>query len=169
MGFSMGKILSMYILLVAVGALLLLSGWEAKPALEQPVEYAVWSPYWTVQPGFTSTMEMKNNRAKETLRVVVSLYFAGGEEYHLDPILLGPRQTIVMNLNRVVESLPVSVAERATKEGTAEVKFGGAKQRRADGKHQRHQPRTGYRLEFSPLSRQAYPSSYSRPRPVLVP
>ena len=125
MGFSMGKILSMYILLVAVGALLLLSGWEAKPALEQPVEYAVWSPYWTVQPGFTSTMEMKNNRAKETLRVVVSLYFAGGEEYHLDPILLGPRQTIVMNLNRVVESLPVSVAERATKEGTAEVKFGG--------------------------------------------
>jgi hypothetical protein len=121
----MRKILCAFVSLVALGALLLVSGWEAKPAPDQPVEYAVWSPYWTVQSGFTSTMEIKNNRAKETLRVVVSLYFAGGEEYHLDPISLGPRQTIVMNLNRVVESLPVSVAERAAKEGTAEVKFGG--------------------------------------------
>lgn len=29
--------------------------------------HAVWSPYWTVAPGFTSTLEMKNNRVKENL------------------------------------------------------------------------------------------------------
>lgn len=93
---------------------------------EETVEQILWGPYWTVQPGFTSTLEMKNNRAEETLPVQVSLYFANGEEYYLDPMQLGPRQTVVIDLNHIIESLPASVAARAGREGTLEVVHNGA-------------------------------------------
>ena len=92
-------------------------------ALPAGVEHKLWSVYWTVEPGYTSTLEMKNNRAQESLTAQVSLYFERGEEYELAPIVLGPRQTVVLNLNDVMDSLPSSVAARGSKEGTAEVRF----------------------------------------------
>ena len=111
------------LLSLAVVAGFLFSGSGSAAAGEETVEQILWGPYWTVQPGFTSTLEMKNNRAEETLPVNVSLYFANGEEYYLDPIQLGPRQTVVIDLNHIIESLPASVRARAGKEGTVKVIF----------------------------------------------
>jgi hypothetical protein len=90
---------------------------------EDTPEQLLWAAYWTVQPGFTSTLEMKNNRVQEALTVHVSLYLPSGEEYYLDPIELGPRQATAIHLNRVLESLPASLAARAGQEGSLEVKF----------------------------------------------
>jgi hypothetical protein len=114
------------LLSLAVVAGFLFSGSGSAAAGEEMVEQTLWGPYWTVEPGFTSTLEMKNNRAEETLTVNVSLYFANGEEYYLDPMQLGPRQTTVINLNQVYESLPASIRARASKEGTLEVEHNGA-------------------------------------------
>ncbi len=86
-------------------------------------EYKLWGVYWNIQPGFTSTLEMKNNRVSETVTAHVSLYFASGEEYYLRPVLLSPRQTAVIDLNRAIASLPRAVAARASREGTVEVAF----------------------------------------------
>lgn len=86
-------------------------------------EYKLWGVYWNIQPGFTSTLEMKNNRVSETVTAHVSLYFASGEEYYLRPVLLSPRQTAVIDLNRAIASLPRAVAARASSEGTIEVAF----------------------------------------------
>ncbi len=88
----------------------------------QPAGWALWSPYWTTEDGFTSTLLMKNNRGQETLRLTVALYFMDGSEYELAPIELGPRQTTALNLNRIVESLPPHLV--TSREGGAEVRFG---------------------------------------------
>ncbi|MBI3664155.1 MAG: IPT/TIG domain-containing protein [Acidobacteria bacterium] len=92
-------------------------------AVPAGVEHKLWSVYWTVEPGFTSTLEMKNNLVADPLNVSVSLYFANGEEYPLAPVQLGPRQTATIDLNRAIESLPSAVAARAGREGTLELEF----------------------------------------------
>ncbi len=111
------------LLSLAVVAGFLFSGSDSAAAGDESGEHTLWASYWTVEPGFTSTLEMKNNRAEETLPVQVSLYFANGEEYYLDPMQLGPRQTAVINLNQVYESLPNSVRARAGSEGTLKLSF----------------------------------------------
>ena len=113
------------LLSLAVVAGFLFSGSDSAAAGDESREHTLWASYWTVEPGFRSTLTMKNNRGEETLPVQVSLYFANGEEYYLDPMQLGPRQTAVIDLNQVYESLPSSIRARAGKEGTAEVTFEG--------------------------------------------
>jgi hypothetical protein len=83
----------------------------------------LWAAYWTVQPGFRSTLEMKNNLVQGSLNVSVSLYFASGEEYPLGPIALGARQTAVLDINGIMALLPAAVQARAGTEGTIEVDF----------------------------------------------
>ncbi|MGH9817264.1 MAG: hypothetical protein ACRD6I_14420, partial [Candidatus Acidiferrales bacterium] len=85
--------------------------------------HKLWGVYWSVQPGFHSTLEMKNNRMKETVTAHVSLYFESGEEWYLRPVVLSPRQTAVIDVNRAIASLPRAVAARASREGTLEVSF----------------------------------------------
>lgn len=113
---------SLAVLLSVAYALMILGGPSAT-AQEESSAQTLWGVYWTVQPGFTSTLEMKNNLVAEPLSVSVSLYFANGEEYPLSPVQLGPRQTAIIDLNRAIESLPSAVAARAGQEGTLEVEF----------------------------------------------
>lgn len=116
-------LLSSFAFLCLLALSLLLAGGGPAAAQQEWEEHGLWSPYWSVAPGFTSTLEMKNNRLAETLTVNVSLYFGNGEEYYLAPFQLNPRQTVVLNLNYVIESLPAPVRARAGNEGTAEVRF----------------------------------------------
>ncbi len=115
------RLFALFILFsVATGVLLL----SRKPALAQLSDMPpqkIWSAYWTIAPGYTSILEMKNNRAKETLTVYPSLYFRSGQEYPLPPMILPPRQTAVVNLNEALAALPRDLA--AQHEGTLEVDF----------------------------------------------
>jgi hypothetical protein len=88
-------------------------------------EQVLWAVYWSTEPGFLSTLEMKNNRIRDTLTARVSLYFANGHEYYLPPITLGPREAVAVNLNRIMDSLPASVARGADKYGSIEVEYNG--------------------------------------------
>lgn len=94
-------------------------------AVPQWSEIKLWASYWTAERGYTSTLEMKNNRIRDTLVARVSLYFINGEEYSLDSISIAPRQTIVLNLNEIIESLPAAQRARLPKEGTIEIEYDG--------------------------------------------
>ncbi|MGH9813388.1 MAG: hypothetical protein ACRD4T_09670, partial [Candidatus Acidiferrales bacterium] len=111
------------LLMLVVLAALLDPGHGRTQQDPENAEQTLWSTYWTVEPGFTSTLEMKNNRVDRPLYVQVSLYFANGEEYYLERLHLEPRQTVVVNLNQVYESLPAAVRARVGKEGAVEVSF----------------------------------------------
>jgi hypothetical protein len=108
-----------------LGLMLLLPEAGGPRAETDATEYALWSPYWTLQPGFTSTLEMKNNLAEEGLTVHVWLYSAAGEEQYLQAVPLEPRQTAIVNLNSAIDALPAPVAARLGKQGSAKITFTG--------------------------------------------
>lgn len=117
-------------------------------AVTPGAEYKLWGTYWTVEPGFTSTLEMKNNRVGESLTARVSLYFLNGKEFELDSVVLGPRQTVVIDLNEVHKALPASIAARAGKEGTVEVEFVGPNPSAIMGSVSVTNPRRGIAWNF---------------------
>jgi hypothetical protein len=121
---SLLSTLTLSVLTLAVAMLSLFSAGACGASTDQPTPgQKLWAAYWTVQPGFMSTLEMKNNLVQMPLNVGVSLYFASGEEYPLAPITLGPRQTAVLDINRIIALLPASTRARAGTEGTVEVDF----------------------------------------------
>jgi hypothetical protein len=91
----------------------------------QGTEQKLWGVYWNVESGFTSTLEMKNNRLREYITANISLYFTNGAEVPLEPVNLAPRQTVTLNLNDIIEALPLSTVARTFREGTVEVEFIG--------------------------------------------
>ena len=117
--FSVVAVLGFSLLLVG-------SKWELSVAQSPPQTaqtYRLWGVYWSVAPGFDSTLEMKNNRLDETVTAHISVYFASGEEYYLNSLRLGPRETKNLSLNQALDAAPSSVASRASREGTLEVEF----------------------------------------------
>ena len=58
-----------------------------------------WSAYWTTSGGFSTILELKNNRSKESVTVYPTLYSKSGDEYRLPAIALSPRQTVTVDLN----------------------------------------------------------------------
>jgi hypothetical protein len=111
------------LLLLALATALLTVGDRRTVAQVTSQEQRLWGIYWTVEPGFTTTLEMKNNLPTTSLTVRLSLYFASGEEYPLTPVQLGPRQTTSIEINTLIYSLPRNVAARAGREGTLEVEY----------------------------------------------
>jgi hypothetical protein len=86
-------------------------------------EQVVWASYWTVERGFHSTLEMKNNLLEQSLTARVGLYFTSGEVRYLPPIDMGPRQTATLDLNRAVADLFGRRLRSGLTEGRLEVRF----------------------------------------------
>jgi hypothetical protein len=89
----------------------------------QGTEHKLWAVFWSTEPGFTSTLEMKNNRIRELITAHIALYLADGAEVPLDPVTMGPRQTVMLNLNDIIRNLPPSTVGHGPREGTVEVEF----------------------------------------------
>src|SRR5215470_16235118 len=85
--------LTLLVLLSTLVVAMVLLARGRRAAAPLTTEQKLWSVYWTTAPGFASNLEMKSNRAKETVTVYPSLYLRNGEEYPLSPVVLGPRQT----------------------------------------------------------------------------
>jgi hypothetical protein len=111
------------LLLVAAALLLTIPPSTCAAGGQSSSAQALWAAYWTIEPGYTSTLEMKNNLVHSPLDLSVSLYFASGEEYPLSPISVGPRQTVVLDVSSIIASLPPAVRARAGTQGTLEVDF----------------------------------------------
>ena len=93
-------IVTILLLVIALAVFAFLGGGQTS-AQDEPTltEFKLWSSYWTVEPGFTSTLEMKNNRMEETVDAQVVLYLSNGRHFYLDPVQLEPRRTVVLDLN----------------------------------------------------------------------
>lgn len=88
-------------------------------------QHKLYASYWSTERGFNSTLEMKNNRIKETLIARVSIYFTNGEEHTLESLSIAPRQTLMIDIDSVIASLPASRRKRIPREGTVEVEYEG--------------------------------------------
>ena len=115
------------LVLILFGALFALPGGAPQQtrAHQHWKEIKLYASYWNTERGFSSTLEMKNNRLRETLNAHVSIYFINGEEHELPAMAIAPRQTVVLDLNRVLDSLPALQRARLPKEGTVEVEYDG--------------------------------------------
>jgi len=89
----------------------------AEPA-EDVFDFAIHAPYWSTEPGFISTIQMKNYRVDEPLTVTPVLYSLAGREIKLDPIRLNPSETQVLNINEAL----AAVGEASTV-GAVEIRY----------------------------------------------
>ena len=60
------------------------------------------APYWSVEDGFVSTIQMKNYRVDKTVTVTPILFPLHGAEIKLDPVTLNPSETRLLNINDVL-------------------------------------------------------------------
>ena len=61
--------------------------------------FAIYAPYWSVEDGFVSTIEMKNYRVDQSLSIRPVLYPLHGPAVALDPVALNPSETRLLNIN----------------------------------------------------------------------
>src|SRR5262245_26505869 len=61
--------------------------------------FTIAAPYWSVEGGFISTIEMKNYRVDQSLTITPILYPLHGPEVALDAVTLNPSETRVLNIN----------------------------------------------------------------------
>jgi hypothetical protein len=112
---------SVILFAVAIG-IFLLPRRQTAATLSDVTDQKLWAVYWTTETGYTSILEMKNNRVKETLTARPTLYFRSGEELPLAPVTLGPRQTAVLNINQALAVLPAD-PRRERQQGTLKLDF----------------------------------------------
>jgi hypothetical protein len=68
-------------------------------ATVETTEFAIAAPYWSVEDGFVSTIEMKNYRVDQSLTIMPILYPLHGSAVALDPVALNPSETRLLNIN----------------------------------------------------------------------
>ena len=56
------------------------------------------APYWTLEPGWDSELELRNNLLQESLTVQPVLRSASGEEFPLSPVTLAPNELRMVGL-----------------------------------------------------------------------
>ena len=76
----------------------------ASKAKVENLDFLIAAPYWSVENGFVSTIEMKNYHVEQPLTITVILYPVEGPEVILEPITLNPSETRLLNINDVLAS-----------------------------------------------------------------
>jgi hypothetical protein len=77
-----------------------------KAQAEQPAEpitdFVVAAPYWSLEDGFTSTIELRNNRVDGPLTVTPVLYPLHGQKMMLKPLTLNPSESRLLNISEAI-------------------------------------------------------------------
>ena len=69
------------------------------------LNFLIAAPYWSVENGFVSTIEMKNYHVTDPLTITPILYPVDGPEIVLTPITLNPSETKLLNINDALAAL----------------------------------------------------------------
>ena len=56
-----------------------------RPAKWTPAPQELYAPYWTLEPGWTTELEMRNNLARRDLQITPVLRTPDGVEVSLEP------------------------------------------------------------------------------------
>jgi len=95
------------LLMSSAVALIVLNGLNSRATAEsdRPAQannsstFAIYAPYWSAEDGFVSTIEMKNYRVDRSLTISPVLYPSHGTAVALDPVVLNPSETRLLNIN----------------------------------------------------------------------
>jgi hypothetical protein len=75
------------------------------PPLKPPSNQEIVAPYWTLEPGWNSTLEVRNNQAKSDLEVTPVLRIFDGTEVTLPSVTLHPDGVEKVDLSATAASL----------------------------------------------------------------
>jgi len=91
----------------------------------QPTPREVNIPYWTLEPGWNTEVEIRNNLAERDLKVTPVLKLANGQEIPLNEVAVASEQVLSINLRSALAQVDPGVASRAGAFGSAVLRFNG--------------------------------------------
>lgn len=94
------------------------------PAEWKPSPQSVPTAYWTLEPGWNTDLEMRNNLRSRELRITPVLRAATGQELSLAPVRIAPQHVVSLDLLNLAQSDP-KVLEYLGSFGSAAFRFSG--------------------------------------------
>ena len=91
----------------------------------EPSSQEVNAPYWTLEPGWNTELEVRNNLAQRTLRVTPILLTASGREIPLSEVSVAPEEVVSIDLQSVVSNVEPGTVGRIGSFGSALFRFAG--------------------------------------------
>jgi hypothetical protein len=76
------------------------------PAKWNPSPQSVSTAYWTLEPGWNTDLEMRNNLRTRELTITPVLRTAAGEELSLAPVTVAPQHVVSLNLRNLAKANP---------------------------------------------------------------
>jgi hypothetical protein len=94
------------------------------PAKWEPSPQEVSAAYWTLEPGWNTDVEMRNNLAFRELTVTPVLRAASGQEVSLAPVTVAAQHVISLDLRNLAQSQP-QILNGAGSFGSVAFRFSG--------------------------------------------
>ncbi len=94
------------------------------PAKWDPSPQEVSAAYWTLEPGWNTDVEMRNNLTFRELTVTPVLRAASGQEVALTPVTIAPQHVISLDLRNLAQSQP-QILNGAGPFGSVAFRFSG--------------------------------------------
>lgn len=94
-----------------------------------PTQQEVIASYWSLEPGWNTELEVRNNLAKRQLTVTPVLRTAAGREIALPDIVLASEEVTSINLQQAVAEVAPELVNHMGSFGSAAVRFAGLNDR----------------------------------------
>ena len=94
-----------------------------------PTQQEVIASYWSLEPGWNTELEVRNNLAKRQLTVTPVLRTAAGREIALPDIVLASEEVTSINLQQAVAEVAPELVNHMGLFGSAAVRFAGLNDR----------------------------------------
>ena len=91
----------------------------------EPTPQEVQASYWSLEPGWDTELEIRNNLAERNLTVIPTLRTAAGREIALTPVSLASEQIVAIDLRSAAASVAPEIVNSAGSFGSVAVRFGG--------------------------------------------
>lgn len=108
--------------LVKPGTRVALAEWK-------PTQQEVSTSYWSLEPGWNTELEIRNNLAERQLTVTPVLRTAAGREIALPDVVLASEEVTSINLQQAVAQVAPELVNRMGSFGSAAVRFSGLNER----------------------------------------
>jgi hypothetical protein len=93
------------------------------PGKWAPAPQELYAPYWTLEPGWSTELEIRNNLTRRELRVTPVLRTTDGNEALLAPVTLQPDEIVAVNLEAAVAAAKPELLGRTGAFGSVVFRF----------------------------------------------
>jgi len=95
------------------------------PAKEPPSAQQMVVPYWTLEPGWDTELEVRNNMAQQKLTIIPVLRTPEGQEVPLSAVTLAPDQSVSVDLRDAVSQSHPELVGHLGSYGSIVFRFNG--------------------------------------------